>query len=244
MAIEPGVGVGVGVVEDEVVVVVVMVVVGGAALLVVVLVPVPVLGLRASSIIVVAMVERASGGWPVRYKRKRFKRFKFLAPNGVCPPAVGVARAEPEGRERGKRNVKVARNPPIVAGAYQPLRIRGNLIISSSLGCVNHRRTSLRRRASGEPDTDRKIKEAVILSISKPRARPPTLLMWWMANGILHELALGRARACVRAPTKPHDAKMRWAGWPIRGPLIIAGTDSAPRWKSWKATWGISKGSL
>lgn len=39
--------------------------------------------------------------------------------------------------------------------------------------------------------------------------------------------------ACVRAPTKPHDAKMRWAGWPIRGPLIIAGIDLAPRWKSW-----------
>lgn len=142
MAIEPGVGVGVGVVEDEVVVVV-MVVVGGVALLVVV--PVPVLGFafsagaRASSIIVVAMVERASGGWPVRYKRKRFKRFKFLAPNGVCPPAVGVARAEPEGRERGKRNVKVARNPPIVAGAYQPLRIRGNLIISSSASTTDGR---------------------------------------------------------------------------------------------------------
>jgi hypothetical protein len=117
MAIEPGVGVGVGVVE---LVVVVMVVVGGA-LLVLALVLVLVLGFafsagaRASSIIVVAIVERASGGWPVRYKRKRFKRFKFLAPNGVCPPAVGVA--EPEGRERGKRNVQVARNPPIVAGA-------------------------------------------------------------------------------------------------------------------------------
>lgn len=97
MAIEPGVGVGVGVVEDEVVVVV-MVVVGGA-LLVVVLGFAFSAGARASSIIVVAMVERASGGWPVRYKRKRFKRFKFLAPNGVCPPAVGVARAEPEGRE-------------------------------------------------------------------------------------------------------------------------------------------------
>jgi len=115
MAIEPGVGVGVGVVE---LVVVVMAVVGGALL---VLALVLVLGFafsagaRASSIIVVAIVERASGGWPVRYKRKRFKRFKFLAPNGVCPPAVGVA--EPEGRERGKRNVKVARNPPIVAGA-------------------------------------------------------------------------------------------------------------------------------
>lgn len=67
--------------------------------------------------------------------------------------------------------------------------------------------------------------------------------MWWMANSVLHELALGRARACVRAPTKPHDAKMRWAGWPIRGPLIIAGTDLAARWKSWKATWGISQGS-
>lgn len=67
--------------------------------------------------------------------------------------------------------------------------------------------------------------------------------MWWMANSVLHELALGRARACVRAPTKPHDAKMRWAGWPIRDPLIIAGTDLAARWKSWKATWGISQGS-
>ena len=136
-------GVGVGVVAGVVETVVVVV---GGGLPIALLLLMLVLGFafsagaRASSIIVVAMVERASGGWPVRYKRNRFKRFKFLAaPNvkGVCPPAVGVAVAEPGagagagGRERlGKRNVKAARNPPIVpiagaAATYQPLRIRG-----------------------------------------------------------------------------------------------------------------------